>query len=401
MKHKIYFSVCGEGYGHSSRDLAIAKVLRRNGANVLMGGYGYVLERLREDFDCVKIRRELEMVGDGGAFDLKATISRSTSSAMQFSKIISEESKIIQDFNATCVVADGRTAAMFAAFKLGIPCVAISNQTSLEPFFIDSKFILRLIGKPVEFTFKTSMSFAEEVLIPDFRPPDTVCLNTLSKSWHVMKKQHFIGPVTCIDIENIDACNVDPYNVNPDNIDAASSGGNLLNMDKPFILTLLGGHSYRLPIFTTLLDMAHKLPDFNFLIFTKFTADSYPENVIVETFAKDIFPYLKASALIITQAGHSTAMEILTLGKTSLIIPDKGQIEQENNAARMKELGVCETLDYDSLTPDAFFDAIYMLLNEPGYGERAKHYSGIVHEMKGDEKGAQIILELSNRVQAY
>lgn len=74
MKHNIYFSVCGEGYGHSSRDLAIAKVLRRYGAHVLMGGYGYVLERLREDFDCVKIRRELEMVGDGGAFDLKATI---------------------------------------------------------------------------------------------------------------------------------------------------------------------------------------------------------------------------------------------------------------------------------------------------------------------------------------
>jgi len=40
MKHKIYFSVCGEGYGHYSRDLAIAKVLRRNGAHVLMGGMG-------------------------------------------------------------------------------------------------------------------------------------------------------------------------------------------------------------------------------------------------------------------------------------------------------------------------------------------------------------------------
>ncbi len=141
-----------------------------------MGGYGYVLERLREYFGCVKIRRELEMVGGGGAFNLKSTISRSTSSAMHFSKIISEVSKTIQDFNATCVVADGRTAAMFSAFKLGIPCVTISNQTSLELFFIDSKFILRLIGKPVELTFKTSMSFAEVVFIPDFRPPDTVFL---------------------------------------------------------------------------------------------------------------------------------------------------------------------------------------------------------------------------------
>ncbi|MGP8321112.1 MAG: UDP-N-acetylglucosamine--N-acetylmuramyl-(pentapeptide) pyrophosphoryl-undecaprenol N-acetylglucosamine transferase [Methanosarcinaceae archaeon] len=387
MTHRIYFSVCGEGYGHSSRDLAIAKVLRRNGANVLMGGYGYVLNRLREDFDCVEIRREFEMVGDSGAFDLKATISKSKSSAFHFSKIISEERKIIQDFNATCVVTDGRTAAIFAAFKLGIPCIAISNQTSLEPFFIGSKHILRLIGKTVEFTSKTSISFAEEVLIPDFLPPDTVCLNTLSKSWHVMKKQHFVGPVTSINVDKIDVDN--------------SFSGNLLNMDRPLILVLLGGHSYRRPIFTTLLDMAHRLPDANFLIFTKFTSDSYPDNVKVETFVKDIFPYLKASDLIITQAGHSTAMEILTLGKTSLIIPDKGQIEQENNAARMKELRVCETLDYDSLTPDALFDTIYMLLNEPGYGEMAKHYSKIVQEMKGDEKAAKIILELSNRLQVY
>ena len=41
---------------------------------------------------------------------------------------------------------------------------------------------------------------------------------------------------------------------------------------------------------------------------------------------------MAAAQLIIAQAGHSTAMEILTLGKPALIIPIKGQIEQENNA---------------------------------------------------------------------
>ena len=117
----------------------------------------------------------------------------------QFSKIISQEKKIMEDFNATCVVADGRTAAVFAAFKLGIPCVIISNQTSIEHFFEDSKFFLRFIGKQVEFTLKTTMALAEVVLIPDFLPPHTVCLHTLSKSRHVMKKQVFTGPVVNID----------------------------------------------------------------------------------------------------------------------------------------------------------------------------------------------------------
>jgi len=87
MVHNIYFSVCGEGYGHSSRDMAIAAKLKKAGANVLMGSYGYVLDRLKKRFDCIKI----------------------------------------ENFSSTCVVADGRSACVFAAFKLGIPCIIISN----------------------------------------------------------------------------------------------------------------------------------------------------------------------------------------------------------------------------------------------------------------------------------
>ena len=68
MLHRIYFSVCGEGYGHSSRDMAIAKELTRDGASVLMGGYGYVLERLKQGFDAVEVEKEFEMVGNRGSF---------------------------------------------------------------------------------------------------------------------------------------------------------------------------------------------------------------------------------------------------------------------------------------------------------------------------------------------
>ncbi len=379
MVHRIYFSVCGEGYGHSSRDMTIARVLEDAGADVLMGSYGYVLDLLNKNFKSLEVEREFEMVGNHGAFDLKATIFRSKSTALYFSRIISQEKEAMEDFNATCVVADGRSAAVFAAFKLGIPCVIISNQTSVEPFFRESSFFMRLLGKPVELTLKTMTALAENTLIPDFPPPHTVCLNTLSKKKHIMKKQQFIGPVVSSDFET-----------------QKTPPG-----PRPFVLTLLGGHSFRLPIFNGILKIADRFPDVDFLIFTKFKSDIIPGNVIVSEFAEDISSYMAAAEMIITQAGHSTAMEILTLGKPALIIPDMEQIEQENNAARMKELGVCETLDYASLDPESLFKKIDLVLNDAGFRETAKRYSEMAKMMKGSQKAAELILELSERIQCY
>ncbi|MCE8423188.1 MAG: UDP-N-acetylglucosamine--N-acetylmuramyl-(pentapeptide) pyrophosphoryl-undecaprenol N-acetylglucosamine transferase [Candidatus Methanoperedens sp.] len=381
MTRNIYFSVCGEGYGHSSRDLAIAKALSENGCEILMGGYGYVFDRLSRSFKSVKIQREFEMVGNGGSFDLKATILRSKKTAFQFSKLISEEKKIMQEFNATCVVADGRSAAVFAAFSLGIPCVIISNQTSLEPFFKESSFFVRLLGKPVEMTLKTITALAENTIIPDFSPPDTVCIKSLSNSPHIMKKQSFVGPVVSIDRD--------------------SKNDVPMNMKTPFVLTLLGGHSYRLPIFDNILKIANRFPEMNFLIFTIFKSDTVPENVRIMEFAEDISSYMKAAEIIITQAGHSTAMEIMTLGKASLLIPDQGQTEQESNSERMKELGVCETIQYSSLSADLLSAKIEALLSDERYKEKAMYYSEMARKMNGPVKAAGIIMDLSERIQYY
>ena len=126
-----------------------------------------------------------------------------------------------------------------------------------------------------------------------------------------------------------------------------------------------------------------------------------PDNVRIMEFADDISTYLKAAQIIISQAGHSTAMEILTLGKPSLIIPDVGQIEQESNAKRMKELGVCETLQYSSLCPDLLFEKIHALLSDDSYKEKAHYYSEKAKSMNGQLKAASIIMELSERIQCY
>jgi uncharacterized protein (TIGR00661 family) len=378
--NRIYFSICGEGYGHSSREMAIAEKLGGMGADILLGSYGYVLDRLRKNFDSIELKREFEMVGDKGSFDLGATIRKSRKTAIQFSSIIKEEKKVIENFDATCVVADGRTAAIFAAFQLGLPCVNVSNQTSLEPFFKDSNFLVRLIGKPVELTMQTATTLAEVTLIPDLLPPNTICLGSLSKSRHIMKKQCFVGPVVSSEF---------------------FQSAHPVDLKAPFVLILLGGHSFRYPIFETILKIADRFAELDFLIFTKFKSDHLPPNVKVSEFAADISSYMKAADLIITQAGHSTAMEILTTGKPALIIPDRGQIEQENNAKRMRELGACETLDYDFLDPESLSSKIRELLNDMRYSEKAALYSRMSKMMNGPQKAAEIIMELSGRMQCY
>src|SRR5659263_675524 len=176
MEHRIYFSVCGEGYGHSSRAISIARKLESTGVNILMGSYGYAQQRLKTFYPAVNIQKEFEMIAKEGAFDLKATLLQSKNSALNYSGIISGEKKAMGDFSATCVVSDGRIAPVLAAFKLGIPCVVISNQTSIGSFFTESSFLVHLLGKPIEFSLKTSMELADVVLIPDFPPPYTVCL---------------------------------------------------------------------------------------------------------------------------------------------------------------------------------------------------------------------------------
>ncbi|MCK7521007.1 MAG: hypothetical protein MZV64_26605 [Ignavibacteriales bacterium] len=111
--------------------------------------------------------------------------------------------------------------------------------------------------------------------------------------------------------------------------------------------------------------------------------------------------YLKAADLVITQAGHSTAMELLTLGKPSIIVPDLKQIEQENNAARMSELQVAKVIDYNELNPYKLSETVIMALNENKYLENAIEFSSMAKEIQGRKKAAQVLREYSTRMLNY
>lgn len=380
LTDKIYFSISSEGYGHSSRAMAIVGGLDKS--KYLIGTYGYALERLKSRaIPCHKVSQELKFVGSDGAFDVAKTIVQNQSWVVNFNKMIDEEVEIIKKSGASCVVADGRMVPVFAADKLKLPCITITNQSAFYTFFQQDNWLVKLLGVSFDTWMQMYMSSTEEILIPDFEPPYTICLPNLSHNRKIMVRTRFVGPLINFDCDNVATI-------------PRESG-------KPYIVVSLGGHAYRRPLFDCILEVAKKMPEIDFEIFASFETNELPQNVNIQGMISDVSPYLKTADLIISQAGHSTAMEILSLGKPSIIVPDLNQIEQENNAKRMSELQVSEVITHDNLTVQKMFDCIQKVMKDEKYKKNAQFFATMSKEMNAKKRVADILSEYALRLHRY
>lgn len=367
--------------GHSSRALAIIREFSPD--EILVGSYNYAYERIEASgYPCVKLSQELKLIGKKGTFDVGKTIMKNHSWALGFNQLVNQEINVIKESGASCVVADGRLVPVIAADKLGLPCVVITNQSAFYPFFAKDSALVRVFGKSFDWIMKTWLSSAEEILIPDFPPPYTVCLPNLSHNFKVMKRTRFVGPLVRWDRNEIKPIE-------------------RMNKSRPYVIVTLGGHSYRRPLLDNVIEAAKYLPEIDFDIFTTFEVDNYPDNVKIIGTVPNIAEYIKAADLVITQAGHSTAMELLTLGKPSIIVPDQRQTEQENNASKMAEFGVAVEIGYNELSVYKLSECIKKILNESKYTENAEKFAVMATEIQGRKKTAEVLNEYSSRMRRY
>jgi uncharacterized protein (TIGR00661 family) len=385
LRDKIYFSVSSEGYGHSSRALALARQFKPG--EILLASYAYALDRIRaHDYPSVEISQEVKFIGSEGHFDVGRTILSNPARALGLNQIVQEEMDIIRRHGISLVVADGRIAPVLAAERLDIPCIVLTNQSAFYPFFERDSALVKLFGRSFEWVMKLWLSSAEEILIPDFLPPHTVCLPNLSDNYQVKKRTRFVGPLVAWESSEIEA------------VPRPSS-------DRPLVVASLGGHAYRRPLFEAILAAAGSLKAIDFIVVAGFSAlNAVPENVHIFPFVKEAAPYFKAADLVITQAGHSTAMELLTLGKPSIIVPDTHQIEQENNAGRMAELGVSLKMGYDELDDEMqrpLQENIRRLLETPVFAERSRTFAAMAAETQGAQRAADHLREFAHRLSAY
>lgn len=380
LSNKIYFSISSEGYGHSSRAIAISTKLDRK--NYIIATYDYALEKLKaKGIPCHKVSQELKFVGADGAFDVAKTIIQNQSWLMNFNKMVDEEVNLIRKSGASCVVADGRMVPVMAAEKLKLPCITITNQSAFYPFFEQDNWFVKLLGVSFDSWMRMYLSTTEEILIPDFTPPYTICLPNLSHNRKIMKRTRFVGPLVIFDADSVQAVQRES--------------------NKPYIVVSLGGHAYRKPLFDCIIEVARRMPDIDFEIFTFFETENTPQNVHIQGMITDISPYLKAADLIISQAGHSTAMEILTLGKPSVIVPDLNQIEQENNARRMSELQVSEIVTHDKLTVNKMYECIQKVMNDGKFKKNAEFFAKMSLEMDAKKRVADILSDYAMRLHRY
>jgi len=410
LKHKIYFSINGEGYGHSSRSLAIAKQLEPS--EVILGSYGYVLNRLEKtSYPSVEITPEVSFVGKDGNFDIGLTILKNSSWPVAINQIINEERKIIQNYGVTCVVADSRTAPVFAANKLGIPCILLTNQTTFTPFF--DVEIRDLEGSLIEKSFKDWLrtgtkavltnaaepfvlkviedwlKAADEIFIPELPPPHSICLPLLCNENFVKKKQRFIGPLLSWSWKSL-----------MQNHDKNYLPDNYRGFKKKIVCTL-GGHKYRKPLFDAVISLAQEMPETLFIILGNFQSDLKLPNLYLAGFVNNPEVYYFNSDLVITQAGHSTAMELITLGLPMIVVPDAGQIEQESNAKRLCELRVATKIEYKDLHVQTLRSQVEYMLREKSFSVQSKKMSELTRNYIAEEEAVRIIRDYSTRIQAY
>ena len=147
--------------------------------------------------------------------------------------------------------------------------------------------------------------------------------------------------------------------------------------------------------------LAKQMPDYLFIVLSDFKSNVVLPNLHLVGFADNPAKYYLNADLVITQAGHSTAMELITLGLPMLVVPDTNQVEQESNAKRLCELGLASMISYKDLNVESLFVEVQYMLNDQSFSNAAKNMSKIARSYLASEEAVRIIRDYSTRVQAY
>jgi len=359
---KIVIFICGEGLGHTSRCIALGRELLATGHEVYFGAYGYSKEFIeRKGYQTLEIPPEIKLEGDSGSLDLKKSIisTLKSGSASGIFKVLNLLNKIKPDI----VVSDSYFTGVVASKARGIPVYLMVNQSNMEDFFKSGGIAFRTIGGLIKRVYISVFRRVDRIIIPDFPMPYTVCRLNLAFENEVARNLFFSGPLVLEKFGDLKA----------------------VVLQKPHVLTLIGGFGYREPIFRKVIEVAKLDRSINYTLLSGPNLNpevfsDLPVNVTIERFIDDQFPYLKASELVIAPGGHSTIMEALTFGVPVLSFPDMNHSEQQSNAAVLDFEGYGKCLAY-STPPEQVLKSIRMLLDDKKIHQKVENMKNLSEDM--------------------
>ncbi len=326
---KVQIFVCGEGLGHTSRSLAAGERLIKEGHEVVFCAYGYSKKHLEDNGYCVKkIPSEIKLVGSAGSLNMRRSIGETIkrTDPMAFPNV----HRMVKKEAADAVISDSYFMGAIAAKMNKTPTLFMVNQTDQSSYFQDEGAALKTVGRAVKAFQNIISQYVDNILIPDYPPPYTICEKSIPLGRKLTEKMLFTGPLVRKSYDEVDAA----------------------RLSKPHVLSFIGGFGYREKLLDNVIAAAEMMGDHCFTLVAGPNADAEKyrnkvgENVHVVGNLSDTLQHIKAADVIIAPGGHSTIMEALSFGKPILSFPDMAHPEQEKNADKLHDLGVGMRLSY-------------------------------------------------------
>ena len=388
---KIYFGVCGIGLGHAGRSIPLARMIQKEGNEVLFSTYLDAVDYVkREKFPLVAAPPINLTVKSDGSVDFRGTAAESGMSLHIFLKQVLSEIRFMKSFKPDVVVSDSRASSILAAKMLDIPEVTLLNQ--YQVIIPREKRFLRLarIGDASLLGMIGEMwSMGNYVLILDFPKPYTVSLYNLRIPPRTRKKVKIIGPI---------------IGVGPGSLPSKEEIKETLGFGRnPLIFVPISGpvkeKSYLIGV---LKEIMRRFPEKYDVVMSLGNPNSTSKPIkngkkVIYPWLPHRFELLKACDLVIARAGHGTIVQSMYYGKPLILIPTPNQTEQHNNARRAKELGIAKIIPQKKISYDNLLSSVEEILEKDCYGERAEKIQKEISVYNGIENAFEVITSLAKK----
>lgn len=374
---KVLMMPCGIGMGHVSRCIALANKLSENGAEVTFASYGSGYDMLIEagTYKTTKLP-DIKFYGNGGELDIKHTAKKSLDAPFILLKSIYHESKIIKNFKPDVVVADSHYSIPITCKVLGIPCILITNELTLDfsKLYPDEKPIEYLENGLKRFITDVS-GLCNAILIPDIE-------GSIEIPSKLQEISLFTGPILKNRPEEI-----------ADKKEIRKRFG--LRTEDKIILITVGGSEFGKKLLKLICDASKSIQTDRIVIVTgpQIESNFIPNSpkLIKMKFIDNMMEWMSISDLVISLAGHTTTMELASLGIPNILVPIDNHPEQTKNAMNMEKYNISIINNLKYLNPDDFAANINNALKDEDLKRSAAAVKRRFSSYDGTQRAIEII----------
>ena len=162
------------------------------------------------------------------------------------------------------------------------------------------------------------------------------------------------------------------------------------------VLVTVGGSNFGIELLKIISDASSLLDCDRLVIVTGPTinADFITEShkIIKKKFLDNMMEWMKISDVIVSLAGHSTVMEVISLGIPNIIVPIDNHPEQLKNAVNIERYGISIVEDIKKLSPFEIAEDIIRLINDLSILERAEIVKEKFSKYNGTSDALDIIM---------